>query len=290
MALLSDVENALVATIAQTLGFGPNYVPGSVVSSPVTRSMVRIYRGWPKSNVLNGDLASGVSTVSIFPVAGATRRTTRYLPQWHTAPTPAATFDAAVSGHTVMFGGSTSPVGQVVGIILGDTVYAYRLQPGDTPISVAATLARTVPNATASEAALTINTNEPVIARIGVDTKATLETRRQEQHIWITIWSPTPHDRDVVSGAVDDGMANLQDEWGRLTYDLLLADGSIGQIRYFSSHTDDAPQQDNLWRRDLRYLVSYPTTLTQATPTIISTGGTVETGTASFIWGSLPPG
>jgi hypothetical protein len=290
MALLSDVENALVATIAQALGFGPNYVPGSAVSSSVTRSLVRIYRGWPKSSVLNGDLASGTTTVSVFPVAGATRRTTRYLPQWHVAPTPAPSFDAAVSGHTVMFGGTTGVVGQVVGIILGEAVYAYRLQPGDTPISVATMFSRTVPNATATGAVLTINTNEPVIARIGVDTKSILETRRQDQHVWITVWSPTPHDRDVISGAVDDGMANLQDEWGRLTYEIPLADGSSGEIRYFSSHTDDAPQQDNLWRRDLRYLVSYPTTLTQATPTIISTGGAVETGTASFIWGSLPPG
>jgi hypothetical protein len=265
-------------------------VPGSVVSSPVSRSLVRIYRGWPKSSVLNSDLASGVSTISIFPVAGATRRTTRYIPQWHSFPVPDPTFDASVSGHTVSFGGSAGAIGQVVGIILGDKVYAYRLQPTDTPISVAAMFARIVPNATAAGAALTIATNNLVIARIGVDTKSILETRRQDQHIWVTIWSPTPHDRDVLSGAVDDGLANLQDDWGRLTYEIPLADGSSGELRYFSSHTDDAPQQDNLWRRDLRYLVSYPTIMTQATPAVISTGGTVETGTASFIWGSLPPG
>jgi hypothetical protein len=104
MALLSDVENALVATIAQALGFGPNYVPGSAVSSSVTRSLVRIYRGWPKSSVLNGDLASGVQRpISVFPVAGATRRTTRYhaavARSFQRCPHP--TFDAAVSGHTV---------------------------------------------------------------------------------------------------------------------------------------------------------------------------------------------
>jgi hypothetical protein len=99
-----------------------------------------------------------------------------------------------------------------------------------------------------------------------------METRRQEQQIWVIIWCPNPRVRDQIASAIDAGIANMLDQFGRPTIQFQLSDGSWAIVRYQGSRTDDAPQQANLWRRDLRYRIEYATTLLQQQPEVLFIG------------------
>jgi len=72
-----------------------------------------------------------------------------------------------------------------------------------------------------------------------------------------------------------------------------LPDGSDALIHYSSSKTDDAPEQANLWRRDLRYMVNFPTTLLQMQPAVLFAGvnltTTAQNGTTTSSPGWLQP-
>jgi hypothetical protein len=272
MADISDVEMAMVSEAAGFLSLGKHYLAGSAVMSPTAEQRCRVYRGWPVSAALDRDMVDGITSVTVFPVAGATRRTTKYLPQWHEGPTVTPTLTATVSGATVTLGGRPD-VGQVVGVRIGPFInpaaYAYRLGRGETLPSVAASLAALIPGATAARNVITLPVSTGVVARVGADQPAWQETRRQAQNVWVITWAPNPAARDAVASIVDAGFANMTDAFGNLTYFMPLPDGSSADLRYFSSHTIDQTQKANLWRRDLRYVVEYPTTLLEQQPTLL---------------------
>jgi len=284
MADISDVENALVALLAGILQMPSGYASGATGTAATVGAQCKIYRGWPERSVLDADLAAGTTHVSIFPPPGMTRRLPGYLLEWRPGPTPVTpTLTASVTGTVVSFGG-IGGAGQVVGIRItgqaGDRTYAYRLLSTDTPASAAAAFAGLITGASAASNVLTIPSfpERPTTVRavVAADQPAWMETRRQEQALWICIWAPTPLLRDLFGGAVDGGIANMQDQWGRQTTQFGLPDGSNALIRYSNSRTDDAPQQANLWRRDLRYLLNFPTTLLQMQPTVVFAGATVS--------------
>ncbi len=297
MADISDVENALVTLLAGILQMPSGYASGAAGTAATVGAQCKIYRGWPERSVLDADLAAGTTHVSIFPPPGMTRRLPGYLLEWRPGPTPVTpTLAASVTGTVVSFGG-TGGAGQVVGIRItgqaGDTTYAYRLLSTDTPASVAAAFAGLITGASAASNVLTIPSfpEGPTTVQtiVVADQPAWMETRRQEQALWICIWSPTPLLRDLFGGAVDGGIANMQDQWGRQTIQFGLPDGSNALIRYSNSRTDDAPQQANLWRRDLRYLLNFPTTLLQMQPTVIFAGATVSVNGETVDVGDLQP-
>ncbi len=298
MADISDVENTLVSLVAELLGLGSLYAAGSIVSSAAVGASCKVYRGWPERGALDADLANGVTNVSVFPPPAMVRRLPGHLFQWKQSPTVATpSLTVSVSGNVVTFGG-TSGANQVVGvcIVTGENTgvpYAYRLLATDTPATVAAALAALVPGASASGAVLTMPSGNPIQAAVAADQQAWLETRRQEHAVWICIWSPTSLLRDLFAGAIDGGIANMQDQWGRQTVQFALPDGSDALIHYSSSKTDDAPEQANLWRRDLRYLVNFPTTLLQMQPAVLFAGvnltTTAQNGTTTSSPGWLQP-
>ena len=272
MADISDVEEAMVAIIANSLQLGQNYLPGSAVLSPVAKVKCEVYRGWPIASHLAPALQQGVCTVSVFPVPGSSRRATRYFPQWTSLGEPPATLTATVSGNTVTIGGSPS-TSQTVGIrygsLLAASVASYRPVVGDTVNSVASALGALIAGASVSGAMITMPANQEIDAAVAADQTAWMETRRQEQNIWVIGWCNTPATRDNVVKAVDGGFASLLDASGNLTDQFPLSDGSSARILYISSHTDDQAQRSGIWRRDLRYVVNYPTTITQIFPTLL---------------------
>jgi hypothetical protein len=293
VADISDVEQAMVGMIAQFLGLGLNYLPGSAVSSAQAKQRCRVYRGWPISAALDQDLVAGISSVTVFPLAGATRRTTKYFPQWHPGVEVAAVLRATISGSSVTFDGIAA-VGQIVGIRVGPPVggsaYGYRLQPHDTLATVAAAFVALIVGSTSSANVLTLPSSLGLNVRIIADQPAWMETRRQAQHIWVIGWAPSPTARDTVMSLVDEGFANMMNSFGNLTYFMPLPDGSSADLRYYSSYTVDKTQQANLWRRDLRYVVEYPTTLLQTQPGVIFYGGSLEdsSGATNPISDTLP--
>jgi hypothetical protein len=287
VADLSDVERALVAQAARSLGITAPYSAGSLVASPAAGgAQCRVFRGWPVANQLDDDLAAGIVNVSIFPLPNMVRLTTRYFPQWEPLAVTDATLTFTISGRDVTFAG-TANTGQVAGILVQNSfesvAYPYRLASGDTPATVALALGTAIPGATVSGSTVTMPGNHGFVVRVAVDRQEWMETRRQSVGIWIICWCPTPKLRDLVASTIDAGIANMTDDWGRLTSFLSLADGSAGCVSFSGTHTNDAPQQANLWRRDLRYIVEYATSLVELHPTVMFPEMVLQPNTAASV-------
>lgn len=277
MADISEVESTMVSLIAGYLDLGSTYVPGSAASSPVAKAQCRVFRGWPTAAALDTDLAAGISCISVFPVSGATRRTTRYVPEWQAGVALPVTLAATVYGDEVVISGTpstTQVVGIEFGVPLNTSTFSYRPAAADTPLSIATALGNMIPNATVTGPVITIPNVPGLAATVVADQPMWAEVRRQDQQVWVIGWCPNPSIRDVLMKAVDVGFGGMMTPGGNLTDQFPLPDGSSARLLYVSSHTDDQPQRAGVWRRDLRYVVCYPTTITRTFPTMIFGIGT----------------
>ena len=256
MAAQSDAEVALVQLAAAAL------YPNGISSAAAIDATIRIYRGWPNSSALDTDLAAGRVNVTVFPVPGATRNTTRYAPDWVPDPvTP--TLVVSVSGLTASFAG-TADLGQLAGLLVDGVSYVHRTVTADTPALVAAILAAAInPTsiALASGTSVSIPGATTLIARTAADATSLQELRRQQQVFRITAWCPTPDLRDAACEAIDVAYA--------ATPFLVLADGSAARLRFVSTTTFDTRQDAALYRRDLLYSVEYPTTQVATEPSML---------------------
>lgn len=267
MPAQSDVETALVQLAAAAL-----YPDGAAAAASVG-STVRIYRGWPNAAALDADLAAGRINVTVFPVSGATRNTTRYAPDW--LPDPVVpTLTASVSGTTATFAGNAD-LGQLAGVLVDGESFVHRTVAGDTPTLVAATLAAAIyPTriVLTAGASLTIPSASSLLARTAADAVSSQELRRQRQEFRITAWCPTPDLRDAACEAIDIAYA--------ATPFLALSDGSAARLRFASTTTFDTKQDAALYRRDLLYTVEYPTTQTAIEPSMLF--GVLGLGATTF--------
>ena len=258
----ADAETALTRLAATAL-----YPTGPGNPSVVTAT-VRVFRGWPNAAALDVDLAAGRVNVTVFPVPGATKVTTRYPANPIANPaTPALT--VSVTNYTATFAGAAAP-GQLAGLLIDGKPYVYRTAIGDTPELVAAILATAV-NAdrpALSSGASVFTPGTIPIARTVADATATSELRRQVQTFRITAWCPTPDLRDAICAALDPTFA--------ATPFLTLSDGSAARLTFVSTTTFDQRQDASLYRRDLLYAVEFPTTLVASQPSMLF--GTVGIG------------
>ena len=142
MADISDVEIA-VAGVVQLALYPAGVSSGSAVS-PIAGVVCDIRRGWPLPGMTDAAIAAGQVLVTVHADGAMSRRTSRYQPDWKQSTTVAATLTAVAAGTTVTFGG-TGGLGQVAGVAYGlgaqPAAYSYRLIGGDTPSSIAASLA-----------------------------------------------------------------------------------------------------------------------------------------------------
>ena len=277
MADSSDCANALVAAAAAAL------YPGGTAQPSVTASSWRIFRGWPDPQALDADLAAGTGHFSVY-ATGLSRNTTRYTGDAEfVSTTIAATALTAVAGTgtggtaTVTFGGSVAG-GELVGVAVaygGQTVgYGYLALSSDTPATIAAQYAASIPLASASGDVLSISGAGGVSATVLGAAGTLVQTRRQEQEFWLICWAPDPALRDGAAAAADAVLA--QTRW------LALADGTVGRLLYRGTHEQDFPT-DGLWRRDLRYTVEYPTTLLQQQPQMLFGVGVLAVDSVTMI-------
>ncbi len=108
MADISDVEQAVAEAVTAIL-----YPAGSSQSS-IIGALCRVYRGWPNSATLNTDLNTGVVNVTIRADNDSGRTTTRYLPEWRTAPAQPGTALWSCCGDHSNFGDDLPWVPQVL--------------------------------------------------------------------------------------------------------------------------------------------------------------------------------
>jgi hypothetical protein len=262
MADASDVETALVALSSSAL------YPNGINQQSIPGPDCRIYRGWPNSAALDADLAAGRINITIFPILGHARTTTRFT-QIQSGSSVSPTLTASVSGSAVTFGGIAAP-GQVAGLLVGGPSgqrHAYRTRVGDNPALVAANLAalaRATTIVQLSGTTLTIPGSGTLIARVVTDGSVQQEIRRQEQDFRVTCWCPTPTSRDAAAIAIDLALAQL-------TF-ITLADGSMGRLTYSGTTVFDRSEDALLYRRDLLYCVEYPTVINASLPAMLFGG------------------
>lgn len=245
MADISDVETALCRLIETII------YPAGLTRPSIGGTTVKIYRGWPSNQTLNGDLTDGTMTVTVFSREHSSRDTSRYPRTWHTVSPTSPTLTIDVLGDTVSFGGAGG-AGQTAGVIVDGVAYSVTLAAGDTPASVALAFAGMISAATVVGTSLTISGARVTARTVGSGT-AMMETRRQEQGIMIAVWCPTPTGRDLLASSIDNGLSNI--DW------LDLADGTVARLQYHETFETDVSQNANLYRRDLNYLLEYPTTI-----------------------------
>lgn len=253
MADISDVSNALVALIAQTL-----YPNGTGQPSLITAA-VKVYPGWPNEAQLDADLIAGIINVSVFPTQ-IERNTTRYPRyDYQEALVNTPTLTLTINGQQITVGGAM-PVtffAQNAMAMVSGLPYVYATQSTDTLTSIATALAALIPGASSTGAVVTIPNGKPIAAaRIGTIGTRISELRRQERVFMATVWAPTPALRDAAVNAIDPVLAD--------TKFLILADTSAARLIYRSSFITDALQKAKLYRRDLNYAVEYATTLIEA--------------------------
>jgi hypothetical protein len=256
MADLSDVENALVNLL--TLLIYPN---GAGAESAL-QAPARVFRGLPASSLLLEDRTNGILDISVFPVAGSTKDTTRWGVQAFELP-GAPSLTVSAQGNSASFTGIAA-AGDLAGVLAGQVAYIYAAQPGDSAALVAAVLADAIRANTIcwlTGATLTLPGFSQMVARTAAPASALEEWGRQEQDFRISVWAPNPLARDLTCSFVSAGLVT--------TAFLTLADGTGGRLRYRSTASIDEDQGSSIYRRDLVYSVEYATTVLVQSPTVL---------------------
>lgn len=247
----ADVEDALAAVAAEALHL---VTPGPAC---------RIYRGWPTAAALEADLLSGVAHVTVQPVGGSARDTTRFAAEWQGA-VPAPTLRAVVTGEMVSFQGiGLVGAGQVAGVLVDGVAHGYRVRAGDTPGVVAAVLAQLMRVGRPAELrgdGMLLPGGVGIAARVVADGHGGTELRRQQAGFRITAWCPGPASRDRVSARLDLALAGIR----------FLDVGGWGcQVRSAGGSVVDTGSAAGIWRRDLVYRVEYPTVAVSQLPAML---------------------
>ena len=201
------------------------------------------------------------AAVTVQPVAGSLRETTRFAAEWQ-GVVPASTLTVAVDGEAVAFAGLAA-VGQVVGVRVDEAAYAYRVRGGDTLGVVAAVLAELVRAERPAELqgdGFLLPGGVGIVARVVVDGFGGTELRRQRVGFRVTAWCPDPAVRDRVAGSVDLALAATQ----------FLDVGGWGcWLRVLGGSVVDEGSAAGIWRRDLLYSIEYPTVLSGLLPSML---------------------
>lgn len=270
MADLSDVENAISSIAAAAL------YPNTTSSPSVAGVTCKIFRGWPEPADLDASMKAGEILVSVFPMAGMERNTTRFSTDLNDLSIPAPSVTATISGEAITFAGTLAEA-QNIGVILGEypptqQTFIYPATTSDTLTTIAAGLAALLVTggfaATASGSVLTLPASAAGAVLVGTFGTAWQELKRQERGIMVTLWCPTPALRDIASPIVD--VAMVQNER------FILADRSDARMTYQRTMVSDAKQTENFYRRDLIYMVEYPTVAISTYAQVIATNAALS--------------
>jgi hypothetical protein len=269
MADISDVEEALSAALTSVL------YPGGASQSSIVGALCRVYRGWPNAPTLNTDLAAGVVNITVVTDNDSGKTTTRFLPEWRTTSVlPGAT--ASTNGRTIAISGSPA-VGDVVGLLIDGLSYSYRVSEGDSADQVAANLRLAVQStriASVQARNITVPGAANISVRVVCDNRSSSESRRQEKDVRVVCWCPDPLIRDSVAAAIDYALDQIAF--------LPLPDSTHARVVYKNTESYDQAQNALLYRRDLIYMIEYPTVTILQQPSMIfgasDANGTIKYG------------
>jgi len=247
MADLSDVEIALTAQVVSAL------YPSGLAFNSALGVNCRIYRGWPGPSALNADLAAGAINATIFPARELDKIDDPYL-NCEVSTIPLSELTVMVDNDTILFSGGVT-LGILAGVLADNSSFIYQTSSGDTPASIAASLAgkiRPIRPVVYSGASLSIPGTTTLIARTQQAAVLTRASRRLRRDLHVALWCPNPSIRDAAAKTVDTLMSTKSF--------IELSDGTACHVLYRSSQVYDQSQNANLYRRDLIYCCEYVTT------------------------------
>ena len=257
MADQSDVEIAIQSIIASAL------YPNGTSEASVIGNICRVYRGTPSAPALSADIRSGILNITVM-AQSAVKNTTRYPRDWKTVAPVQTSLSVTVSRDTISFNGKCA-LGQLVGIMINGQVYTYAVQAIDSPATVASNIAQIIGTAgwIVEYAGHTITTPGAYLisARVVAGAFALQEIKRQSQEFQISLWCPDPNSRDAVAPLIDEALSEVNF--------IALNDGSSARISFSGSEVSDQVSDATLFKRELSYLVEYPTIISQITPAML---------------------
>lgn len=269
MADYTDVENVLVGLIAGWL-----YPNGTGAASAVGFP-VRVGAGWPTSATLDPDLKAGVANVSVYATPNE-RKTTRLLQGWQIQSSNTPTLTLAYAAGAVTIGGTLPATyfRQNIAVFVNGSPFTYAVQPSDTLTSIATALAAlinaSVPGTSSAGAVITFPARTVVGAlRVGGTGVAVKVIRNQSRMFQIVLWCSTPDQRTAIANIIDPLLSDMQR--------IALPDGLFALMRYHDSPQTNLGEKARLFRRDLRYMIDFATTKTQAvTQVVVGTTNTTD--------------
>ena len=252
MADLYEVENALVQYIGNVVY--PNGIPtngispvgGIVINGPV--------RGWPVSQDLDILLQSGKGMITIYPLAGMTQMTTRFMDKWLQLTENSVNITYTVLNNQIEFSGTVSD-NMIAGIFNNGKGYVVNISSIDTPSSIASKLSALISGSSAIGNVLTLN--EIYLdfeVGVGIAQTCFCEKIRYLQQFQISLWMPTTLSRDLVGKAISNSIYQKFIELPDLTY---------GWLKPGMSSYDDKMSKSNEWVRHIRVSVEYGDGITE---------------------------
>jgi len=244
MATLLQVLDGLGALASSAV------YPDGIAYPSVAGVDVEIISGWPQKDKLENDLANGNAQVSIYPMSGMERNTTRYRRELREVSISASTIILTVYNDSVTISGSIA-MQQACMVILNGTGYAYAVQEGDTLESIAENLALLIPGATAAGNTITMTGVNSLEARVTTKGISAMPIKSQEKVFCITVWAPNFIIRDILATAIEVKYS--------LTQRIQMPDKTFAALSYKGAFEDDYLQKGAIYRRDIRYAVDYTT-------------------------------
>lgn len=261
MSDLSDVQNVLVGLIAAAL------YPSGTTQPSIVGFATRIGTGWPTSSSLDPDLLAGIANVTVYATPQE-RKTTRYMKKWQQLTCDAPTLTLNATGQIVtVCGTNPTPYSQQnCAVFVNQYPYTYSVQPEDTPQTIATALAAVIaidiPGTTSNGATLAIPAGNNVgPLRVGGTGTAVCAIRNQDRLFQIVLWCSTNAQRIALANVIDPLLSGMNF--------LTMPDGLYARIVYKDSPQQDLGEKARLFRRDLRYMVDFATTITQGTAQVI---------------------
>ncbi len=245
MADQSDVENAIVALIAQAL------YPNGTAQPSVTGVQCSVARGWPTEAGVNAAVNAGNILVTVHQRSGFSRDATRYSRKAFSLSQNPPTITASLSGFVVTLGGAVT-AGNTVGVLSDGVAYTYTATSTDTLDTLASALAATIPGASANAGVLTLPgigaAPSVIVVTPGI---VGVEVGRQQAGFQTDVWAPSPALRDVVMSAICPAQM--------LTYRMTLPDTSTATLMQFDqSGPDDMPSREKMFRRNTMCVYDWP--------------------------------
>jgi hypothetical protein len=250
MADLYDVEIALKNLVINAV------YPNGTSSPSVANIPITIGVGWPKPIDLDEKLLDGGAYVTVYAPNGMERVVTQLPTDWQLVTINPATLTLTVNeaGTTVTVGGTVStPHGCLIKV--DSERYFYEVLSDDTLESIATALASLIPSATSVGEVISIPNAYKVTAKVGVKGTSARILERQEKQFQIITWAFNPAIRATIGAALKVYFAKV--------YRFTLPDQFYAMMKYSRTSEFDDYQKTQLYRRDLFYLVNYPTTETQ---------------------------